>query len=545
MERYDITDLLKIGYRRFFWVFIPFMVILTVSLVVLGLVPARYHSKALLIVENQQISEDLVPSAIRAYAEDRLETIKATVRSRENIIELSDRFDLIDRDSDLPFSERVNRVRDDIKISINRVSNARQRRRDEPSTITFEIGFVHEDPQTAFRVANQLVTDFLSQNVEARIEAAEDTASFMRDQERDLRRLITDVQNQIANIRRQNPGVNPETISFNQETIRRLNEQIETTEQRIETGAQELDLLRMQQPLIIDASERSDEEQRELRDTRRQYEALSRRYTSNHPDMIVLEEELLVLEERLEPEAFIDRATKTIAAISNRLDTAQLKAGEARELRIRRNDLQERIAKVDQIGAEASLPELQFRAREQALQTRIAGYGERLVQLRQDLATAEARLEQTPAITARLTSLTAEQERLMGQLNRTQAQRATAERTEALEEQQKAERVLILDPPVLPDVATSPDKPRAALLLTALAGGLAGAFGIAPVFLSPRIDSKRQLAQVVPGLPVIEVPEIVDVEERKFRRNVLVGLLILSGALTLVLAAVGYVVLIR
>jgi len=546
MERYDITDLIRIGLRRFFWVFIPFTIILAICLVGLGLLPARYHSKALLIVEDQQISQELVPTAIRARAEDRLETIKATLRSRENIIELSDRFNLIDRNSDVPFSKRVDAVKQDIQISINRVSGARRGRRgDQPSTITFEIGFIHENRQTAFRVANQLVTDFLSQNVEARIEVAEDTAAFMRDQERDLRRQIGQVQEQIAEVRRQNPGVAPETIAFNQDTIRRLTETIESTEARIESTNQDLDLLRLQQPLILDASTRNDDERQELREKRRQYTGLARRFTDSHPDMVVLIEEVLALEERLEPTAFIDRATKRINSINERLASNDLRVGEARELRATRNDLEDRIAKVEVVGGEQSLPELSFQAREAAALNRLAGYNERLIELREDLAEAEARLEQIPAVTARLSNLTAEEESLQRQLSSTQNDRATAERAESLEEQQKAERVLILDPPVLPDVPTSPDKPRAALLMTAAAGGLAALLGIAPVFVAPRIDSRRQLSQVVPGLAVIEVPEIVDDEERKFRRNVMVGLVILSGFLTLVVAAIAYVVLIR
>ena len=544
MERYDLSDLMKLGLRRFFWFFIPFTVILIIAMVILGLVPSRYHSKALLIVESQQISEDLVPSAIRAYAEDRLETIKASLRSRENILELSDRFGLIDSSSDVPFSERVERVRDDIRISINRV-NDRRARRDGAGTITFEIGFVHENPQTAFRVANQLVTDFLSQNVEARIEAAEDTAAFMREEERDLRRLIADLQSQIADVRRQNPGASPESLAFNQDAVRRLEQQIEGTEQRIDESTQSLELLRMQQPLIVEASERNDLDRTELREKRREYTALSRRYTDYHPDMLVLQDEILALEERLEPEAFVDRAGRLIEDIGERLAEADLDDRETEELRARRADLEQRIVTAEQVGAERSLPELEFEAREAAILNRLSGLNERLAQLREDLAEAEARLEQTPAIAAQLSTLIAEEERLQRQLSQTQAQRAQAERTESLEEQQKAARVLILAPPVPPDVPTSPDKPRAAVLLAGLAGGLAGALGFAPVVLAPRIDTKRQLSQVLPGVAVIEVPEIVDAEEQKFRRNVMIGLVIASVFLTLVLVAVSYVVLVR
>ncbi|MEM9810625.1 MAG: hypothetical protein AAF788_05305, partial [Pseudomonadota bacterium] len=161
MERYSISDLIQIGLRRFFWVAIPFLIVLILGLLALDRVPARYHSKALLIVESQQISPDLVPSAVRAYADDRLQTIRAELRARDNVVALAEQFSLINSRDETPFSQKVGAVREDIKIRIFGITN-RGGRRQQTGAITFEIGFVHENPQTAFRVANQLVTDFLA-----------------------------------------------------------------------------------------------------------------------------------------------------------------------------------------------------------------------------------------------------------------------------------------------------------------------------------------------------------------------------------------------
>lgn len=542
MERYGISDLIQIALRRFFWVFIPFTALVIVGLVALNEVPARYHSRALLIVADQQVSEDLVPSAIQAIAQDRLEAIKAQVRARDNVISLAQRFDLFDPSSTLPFSEQVMNVRNDIQISIEKVAN--RRRRDEAGTITFEIGFIHENPRTAFRVANQLVTDFLAENVETRIEQAEGTASFFRDEARTLQRDITDVRSQIRQVRDANPGVTPDSAEYNRALVQRLSFEIERTEERIEETNQDLTLLRMQQPLIIDANERADLERITLRDKRRTLAALESQYTSSYPAVIRLTSEVLELEARLDPAAFRERANNLLDRLNEQIaDREGLSQRELADLRERRDNLEKQIAEARRSGGETSLARLQFETNEQALIQRIETSEARLQELRQELSDVEAKLSRMPEIAARLEVLEGEEQRLLALLDRTQISLAQAERSENLEAQQKAERVEILESPVLPDVPTSPDKPRLALMLTAAAGGIAAAFGLAPVFLFPRVDTGRQLGHALPGVTVVEVPEIVDEEEQKFRRIVLAGLIIASLLLTAAAAFVAYKVL--
>lgn len=542
MERYDIGDLIKIGLRRFFWIFIPFLILLSIGLVVLEMIPARYHSKALLIVEDQQVSPDLVRSAVQQIAEDRLETIKAEVRARNNVVALSEKFGLMDPSSEIPFSEKVKNIRDDIRIKINRVDN--NRRSNEASTITFEIGFVHENPQTAFRVANQLMTDFLEENAEARQKAAEDTAGFFRDEERDLRRELTAVQREIAAVREANPGLTPDALAFNRTLISRLTSDIERGEQRLESIEEELGLLRMRQPIIIDSTERSDIERVTLREKRRALNGLKQRYTDTYPDVITLTEEVLDLEARLEPAAFIDRARNVIRDINQRLDNEEMPQDERNDLITRRDDLQSRIRTVDAEGGEMSLARLQFETQETALLGRMETTKKRLTGLREELAEVEARMAQMPDVAAELATLKSEETRLQNQIDRTRRDRAEAERTESLEEQQKAERVTTLEAPVLPDVPTSPDKPKVAVMLTGIAGGVAAVLGLAPVFLFPKVETKRQLGQVMHGMTVIEVPEIVDEEERKFRRMVFVGLVVTCVVLSALTGFVAFKVLV-
>ena len=541
MERYDILELIRIALRRFFWVYIPFTVIAAIGLVALSFVPARYHSKALLIVENQQISTDLVPSAIRAYAEDRLQTIKAEVRARDNIIRLSEKFNLIDQSSDTPFSRRVEKVRNDISINIRTISG--RRRIDEPTTITFEIGFVHENPRTAFRVANQLVTDFLEENVEARIQVAEGTAGFFREEERDLRRALNEVQQQIADFREANAEATPEAADLQRALVQRLEREITIFEDRISSTEQELSLLQMQQPLVVDANEQADTEQLELREKRRALSNQKLQYTDDHPDVIALSEEVLALEMRLDPTRFRSRANELIRDLDRRLSNEGLSAEEKADLESRRQRLTDQISEAESIGTPQNMAQLRYQSNIDAFQQRIAGYRDRIEEKQLQLAEAEAQLAQAPNVAARLATLDIEEERIQQQLTRTQQKRTDAERFETLESQQKAERITMLEAPVLPDVPTSPDIPKLAILVVGAAGGLSAALGLGPVFLFPRLESKRQLASSLGSVPVIEIPEIVDQEEQKFRRMVFIAAVAVSVILTLALGALAVKVL--
>jgi uncharacterized protein involved in exopolysaccharide biosynthesis len=95
----------------------------------------------------------------------------------------------------------------------------------------------------------------------------------------------------------------------------------------------------------------------------------------------------------------------------------------------------------------------------------------------------------------------------------------------------------------VPDVPTSPDKPKLAILILGAAGGVGAVLGFGPVFLFPRIETRRQLSQILPGVPVVEVPEIVDEEEQKFRRTVFMVLVGVSALLTAAAAFLAYKVL--
>lgn len=534
MERYSIGDFIKIGLRRFFWVFIPFAILLTIGLVGLGQIPARYHSKALLIVSDQQVSEDLVQSAIQAIAQDRLEAIKAQVRSRDNVVALAQQYQLFDPSSKKPFSQQVAEVRNDIRISIDRID--RRRRRNDPSTITFEIGFVHEDPQVAFRVANQLMTQFLAENAETRQETAEQTAEFFRDESRDIRREIAGIRSQINDIREENPGSTPDVADFNRSIITRVATEIERVEERIVTTRQSLNMLRMQQPLIIDANERNDAERVALRERRRELSVLRGQYTDNYPAVQRLTDEVLELESRLEPEAFRARAAELLDDLNRRIaDRDGLSSRQVSDLRTRRDTIQSQLDDVISTGGPQSLARLQFETNESALTQRLANDEARLEELRAERTEAEQRLAEMPAIAARIATLQADEERLSTRLDGVEARLATAEQTESLEDQQKAERVDTLESPAVPDVPTSPDKNSIAVMLTGAAGGIAAVLGFGPVLLFPRVDTGRQLGQALPGVTVVEVPEIIDEEEQKFRRTVLVSLIIVS----LILAALA------
>ncbi|MEE4209525.1 MAG: hypothetical protein V2I43_09690, partial [Parvularcula sp.] len=90
---------------------------------------------------------------------------------------------------------------------------------------------------------------------------------------------------------------------------------------------------------------------------------------------------------------------------------------------------------------------------------------------------------------------------------------------------------------------TSPDKPKLAILMIGAAGGVGAVLGFGPVFLFPRIETRRQLSQILPGVPVVEVPEIIDEEEQKFRRTVFIALVVVSLILTAAAAFLAYKVL--
>lgn len=190
--------ILDVVRRRWIIFLAAFVTILIAGLVVLKLLPAIYLSEGRILVESQLIPSELVRPTVTALANERIETIQQRIMTRDKLLGIANKFKLFSGNQEgATQTEMLDFMRDrtqikpyELKIQSNRSANRQ--------AIAFSVGFEHENPQTAMRVANEFVTMILDEDIRTRTAYASETTRFL---EREVKRLESEmnaVEAQIA-----------------------------------------------------------------------------------------------------------------------------------------------------------------------------------------------------------------------------------------------------------------------------------------------------------------------------------------------------------
>jgi capsular polysaccharide biosynthesis protein len=174
-----VFDILK---RRALYFVIPFLTILTIgSLVTIGW-PAKYLSEGKILISSQEIPTDLVRPTVSTLANERIQYIQQRIMTRDNVVALAKKFNLsMGWQGRVSGSEMTDFIRERTKIKPLEGTLGERKQ-----AIAFSVGFEYERPDVATRVANELVTMILNEDVRTRTNFASETTKFL---ENDVKRL--------------------------------------------------------------------------------------------------------------------------------------------------------------------------------------------------------------------------------------------------------------------------------------------------------------------------------------------------------------------
>jgi uncharacterized protein involved in exopolysaccharide biosynthesis len=177
--------------RRALYFVIPFILVLTAGLAVAVLLPATYMSEGKILVQSQQIPTELVRPTVTSAAQERIQVIEQRTMTRENLLAIIAKFQLFpEKRTLMSVSELVELMKKSAKIEpLAQPMTFSQRSRGDNPTIVFTVGFEYSDPQTASRVANELVTRILNEDLRDRTSRATDTTKFLA---REVQKLQAD-----------------------------------------------------------------------------------------------------------------------------------------------------------------------------------------------------------------------------------------------------------------------------------------------------------------------------------------------------------------
>jgi uncharacterized protein involved in exopolysaccharide biosynthesis len=173
--------------RRLPYFLIPFVLALLVGAAVTYLWPATYFSEGKILVQSQLIPTELVRPTVTSAAQERIQVIEQRIMTRDNLLEIVDKFKLFpERRTLMSPTELVDLMKKRIKIEpVTQQLFARANSAQNP-TVIFTVGFEYSDPQAAARVANELMTRILNEDLRDRTSRAVDTTKFLA---REVQRL--------------------------------------------------------------------------------------------------------------------------------------------------------------------------------------------------------------------------------------------------------------------------------------------------------------------------------------------------------------------
>lgn len=180
-------DIIK---RRWPFLFVPFILIAAAGTATVLIWPPTYLSEGKILVQSQQIPTELVRPTVTSAAQERIQVIQQRTMTRDNLIAIADKFQLFpEKRTLMSVTELVDLMKKSTKFTpVDPILDFKQRTRAalENPTIVFSVGFEYGDPAVASRVANELMTRILNEDLRDRTSRATDTSRFLS---REVQRL--------------------------------------------------------------------------------------------------------------------------------------------------------------------------------------------------------------------------------------------------------------------------------------------------------------------------------------------------------------------
>src|SRR6202453_3025867 len=146
-----------------------------VAILLGAFLPATYQAAATILIEQQEIPQELVRSVITSYADERIQVISQRVMTTQNLLSLIERYDLYpDVRQKEPREVLLKDMRDDIGMKMISADVIDPRSgRPQQATIAFSVSYQNHSPDLALKVANELATLYLNENLTQRTQTAQ------------------------------------------------------------------------------------------------------------------------------------------------------------------------------------------------------------------------------------------------------------------------------------------------------------------------------------------------------------------------------------
>lgn len=523
--------------------------------------PATYRSTGTILIEQQEVPVDLVRSMVSSYADQRIQVISQRVMTTENLMRIIDRYDLYPEDRrSKPREVLLGRMRDDIKFSMISAEVVDPRLgRPTKATIAFSVSYDSRSAELAAKVANEITSLYLKENLENRRQLTDDAETFLAAEAERLSRQIAELEAGMAAFKERNGDRLPELSGVNMQLMTRAEEELRETETRLRSLDQQIVYLDAQLAQLSPASQIFTESGARvlspadrLKTLKSEYARARAIYAVDHPDVTRMKREIEGLEREV-------GKVETGNDLARQLREAQGQLAQARERYAPDHpdvqQLERLVGSIERTMADAPLTAAPLRdaadnpAYIQVSSQREASSNERTslerkrTALQAKIRDFETRLSQAPGVEREYSALLRELENAQLKYREVRQKQMEAALAKNLEVERKGERFTLIDPPLIAEEPVSPNRPAVMLLGVVLA--LAASIGIVALLelLDRTVRSRLDMNALLPVAPLALLPWIetpAELAARSRARRLSVAGVAASVVLVVVLAHFFY-----
>jgi uncharacterized protein involved in exopolysaccharide biosynthesis len=532
------------------------LLLLALSAAIALLLPAVYRSTATILIKEQEIPQELVRSTVTSYADERIQVISQQVMTRSTLLGLAERHGLYAQARQRATSEEIlDRMRRDIKLTPVS-AEVTDRRTGAPvrATIAFTLSYDSEEAASAQKIANELTTLFLNENIKNRQEKAAETTSFLEEELARVSSHIGQVEQQLSDFKQRHQGRTPDLALSNVMANERTELELQRVERELAFMADrqlqlqaQLSETRPQAPLAGGGTPVLEPDDR-LRVLQLQLAQAQAQYSDSHPDVRRLRREIATLQAQAGPQPGGADRERELRRLKEEL--AQLRQRYAEQhpdvQRLQRTlQTLEMLVRADSAsgGAAPTRPDnplyLSLRAQLETTGSQLQMLRAERSELQKRRADMSARVSQSPDIERQYLELVRDLDTSRARFRDLRDKSMQAQVAEQLERSRKAERFTVIEPPIYPE---RPHRPNRQLIM-AMGAVLALVGAVLVVYLREALDQTvggaRDLVRVlqVPVLAVLPV-QAQPVSAQRRARVVLTVLLV--TALLLSAMAAGF-----
>lgn len=489
--------------RRRWWILATTFGSALATIVVVMPLPNRYTSEATLLVVQQEVPQRYVTPTTTTDISDALQAMTQQVLSRTRLLGIIAEYNLYAREKRIRAPEEVIELMRRY-ISIQPLEGNNRERK----VSAFKISFTAETPHLAQQVTSKLTTLFIEENLKTRMDQATNTTNFLHEQLETATEKLTRQEQRLRDFKMQYLGELPEQQQGNLQILGGLETQLQNTmaalnraqQQRVYlesllSGYRRLavrDAPQVGIPGVGRTDNPVDAVQTDLARLQSQRTALLSLYTSKHPDVVRIEQDIAKAKSLLENQ----RASRVTAT-----------------------DVPTQIPAAVSVGGEDATSVAQLKSQLEANRLEIENLSKDETQLKAAVAQYQTRLNLTPVREQQLAGILRDYDLLKQNHADLLSKEQQSQLAASLEKQQEGEQFRLVDPPSLPTLPSSPKR-----LKISLGGAVVGVFlGLVLAFLADVRDhsfrTEKELSQHFPLPIVLGLPVLLTTAEERLRKR--------------------------